>query len=58
LRCGRWARYLTLDADIADYARVRSRYLGDMRPGVHAARDPRARQALILVEIEVSAAKR
>jgi 2-iminobutanoate/2-iminopropanoate deaminase len=50
-------QYLTRESDIAKYARVRSRYLGDMRPASTLLVIPALVRPGFLVEIEVFAAK-
>lgn len=49
--------WLTRAEDIADYAKVRSKYLGDLRPAAMLAVIPQLVRPGFLVEIEVVAAK-
>jgi 2-iminobutanoate/2-iminopropanoate deaminase len=50
-------QYLTRESDIAEYARVRSFYLGDMRPASTLLVIPALVRPRFLVEIEAFAAK-
>lgn len=49
--------WLTRAEDIADYAKVRSKHLGDLRPAAMLAVIPQLVRPGFLVEIEVVAAK-
>lgn len=51
-------QYLTRESDIADYARVRSRYLGDARPASMLLVVPALVRPGFLVEVEAFAARR
>ena len=51
-------QYLTRESDIAEYARVRSRYLGEARPASMLLVVPALVRRDLLLEIEVLAAKR
>ncbi len=50
-------QYLTCESDIAAYARVRSRFLGDARPASMLLVVPALVRPGFLVEVEVMAAK-
>ncbi len=50
-------QYLTQEADIAEYARIRSRFLGDARPASMLLIVPALVRPGFLVEVEVTAAK-
>ena len=50
-------QYLTRESDIVEYARVRNRYLGSMRPASTLLVIPALVKPGFLVEIEVFAAK-
>jgi 2-iminobutanoate/2-iminopropanoate deaminase len=50
-------QYLTREEDVAAYAKVRSRFLGDMRPAAMLLIIPQLVWPNILVEIEVIAAR-
>lgn len=51
-------QYLTNAGDIAEYAKVRSRFLGDVRPAFMLLIVPQLVWPQLLLEIEVIAAKR